>query len=184
LLVLGDVNDDGKLDIITASAYATGVSVLLGTGGGHFALHADYATGSYPISLALADVNSDQHLDIVAADTLGTAVSVLLGTGDGTFAGKVDYETGTYPNSVALGDLNGDDTLDLAVANFGSASVSVLLGTGTRTQLRRDTTVRSYFVKRDGGGLSTGVGSSVGSGSARRWRPPSTGVEDHGGHVR
>ncbi len=43
-VALGDVNTDGKPDLVVANASATTVSVLLGTGDGTFGAKTDFAT--------------------------------------------------------------------------------------------------------------------------------------------
>jgi len=136
-VALGDLNSDGKLDIVAANWSTNTVSVLLGTGAGKFAAHVDYATGYNPGSVALGDMNADGLLDLVTMNAVGT-VSMLLGKGDGTFAPTVDYAAGAArpagrgggppsPVSLALGDLSGDGRLDLVVAGTTAATVSVLL---------------------------------------------------------
>ena len=47
-LALGDLNGDGRLDVVTANENGseTGLSVMLGNGDGTLAEHVDYATGA------------------------------------------------------------------------------------------------------------------------------------------
>src|SRR5207247_10083189 len=58
----GDVNGDGKADLVTANEYD--LSVLLGTGTGSFDFAGNYAAGSQPRGVALADFNGDGHIDL------------------------------------------------------------------------------------------------------------------------
>ena len=132
-VAMGDLNGDGKPDLVTTSENAGGVSVLLGNGDGTFRSRVDYATGPDAIAVAIGDLNGDGKPDLVVADQLGPYVSVLLGNGDGTFQTPLDYTTGNLPFSVAIGDFNGDGKPDVAVANRGSNNVSVLLGNGDGT---------------------------------------------------
>ncbi len=48
-VALGDLNGDGKLDLVTANWSTSTVSVLLGTGGGKFAAKVDYPAGHEPL---------------------------------------------------------------------------------------------------------------------------------------
>ena len=132
-VTLGDVNSDGRLDIITANVNSNSVSVLLGNGNGTYQAQQTFATGTNPGSVTLGDVNGDGKLDIVTRNANSNNSSVLLGNGDGTFQAKQDFTTGTQPSSVTLGDVNGDGKLDIITSNFGSGSVSVLLGNGNGT---------------------------------------------------
>ncbi len=125
----GDLNGDGRQDIVVANSFANSISVLLGQGGGHFAPKMDYPVGSGPVSVALGDINGDNKLDVVAANSGDGTVSVLLNQG-GTFAAAVGYAAGANPAAVALGDTTGGGNLDIVVANKGGNSVSVLINKG------------------------------------------------------
>src|ERR1051326_5762927 len=50
-----DVNGDRRLDVVTANAGDSTVSVFAGDGTGLFAPHVDYAAGSGPAAVALGD---------------------------------------------------------------------------------------------------------------------------------
>ena len=130
-MTVGDVNADGKLDLIVANSnsYSYSVSVLLGNGNGTFRTQAAFATGYYPNSVTVGDVNADGKLDLIVANRLSNSVSVLLGNGNGTFQTQATFATGDA-YSVTVGDVNGDGKPDLIVANSRSSSVSVLLRSG------------------------------------------------------
>ena len=134
-VVLGDLNGDGKLDIVTTSIDSGTVSVLPGRGDGTFAAKLEspfVGDATSPArAIALGDLNGDGKLDAVVADYHALSVSVLLGKGDGTFATQTDYAAEHYQRSVVLVDLNGDGTLDLLAGT--SNSVGVLLGKGDGT---------------------------------------------------
>jgi hypothetical protein len=124
----GDVNGDGKLDLVTGN-YSNSVSVLLGNGLGSFAAAQHYAADSSPQAVALADFNGDGKLDVLTANFVNGSIGVLLGNGDGSFKASQASAAGPYPYAVAIGDFNGDGFADLAVTNPNSGSVSVLLNT-------------------------------------------------------
>ena len=97
VVAIGDVNADGKPDLMVANRASSTVSVLLGNGDGTFGAKVDYGTGSGPSSVAIEDVSGDGKLDLAVTNSGPNTVSVLLGNGDGTFGAKVDYGTGTIP---------------------------------------------------------------------------------------
>ena len=129
-VAIGDLNGDGKPDLVVANYVSNTVSVLLGIGDGTFGARSDFGAGGIPFSLAIADLNGDGKTDVVTANVSSNTVSVLLGTGTGTFGAKSDFSTGIRPESVAIGDLNGDGRPDLTTANEQANTVSVLLGDG------------------------------------------------------
>ena len=129
-VVLGDVNGDGRPDIVTANSGSNSVSVLLNTGTGAFGPPTGFPIGGAGSSVALGDVNGDGRPDLAAVNNNIGTVSVLLGTGAGVFGPKTDYPTSATPFGVALGDVNGDGRPDIVTANVFTNSVSVLLGTG------------------------------------------------------
>ena len=127
-VTLGDVNGDGKLDIVATNSDPTNsISVLLGNGNGTFAAQTTFATETNPLSVTLGDVNGDGKLDIVTANYGGNNTSVLLGNGNGTFAAQTTFATGFSPYFVTLGDVNADGRLDILTANNSADNVSVLI---------------------------------------------------------
>ncbi len=130
-VAIGDLNGDGKPDLVTPNGGAGAVSVLINRGGGTFEPKRAYRAGHEPRSVALGDLDGDNEPDLVTANGDTDSVSVLLNRG-GAFQPKSDYRVGSYsdPTSVGLGDLNGDGKLDVVTANFADGGVSALLNAG------------------------------------------------------
>jgi len=135
-LVTGDVNGDGKLDLVTANNSDNDVSVLLGDGKGGFAPAAGspFPAGPGPYPLALADVNGDAKLDLIVPNPKPGArrITLLLGDGHGGFrpATKSPFSTDDRPYFVAVADLDNDRTLDVVATHGDSDLLTVLLGDG------------------------------------------------------
>src|SRR4029077_4136785 len=83
LLLSGDFNGDGKVDLIAAPSVFNGSSLfhlLLGKGDGTFPTQFTFDIGSGPGYLLSADLNGDKLPDIVATDYTEAAVSVMMNT--------------------------------------------------------------------------------------------------------
>jgi FG-GAP-like repeat/Bacterial Ig-like domain (group 3) len=149
-VVVADVNDDGKPDVVVGNAGSSTVSVLKGNGDGTFQSPVRYNVGEQVESIAIKDVNGDGKLDIVVATYVEAGnpnsggVAVLIGRGDGTFQPVVTYSSGGYAAMwVAVTDVNDDGHPDLIVVNAcpnyadcnnaPASAVGVLLGNGDGT---------------------------------------------------
>ena len=77
-VVIGDLNRDGKPDIVAGRADAGTVSVYLGDGRGRFSPSAGspFAAGDNPEDFALGDFNEDGDLDLAVANHETTYVNV------------------------------------------------------------------------------------------------------------
>ncbi len=145
---VGDLNEDGKPDMVVATE---GVDVLLGLGDGRFV-----AMGS-PLAhavnaVAIQDLNADGHLDLALADVRIDAVSVALGHGDGTFSESSDYALAAVPREISIADVNEDGELDIVATRWSSdsTSIDILLGIGDGSFLAPSTNVGGSYL----GGLN------------------------------
>ncbi len=135
-VVVGDVNGDGHLDILTANLATDDISVLLGNGRGGFTAASSVPAGDAPHLLAPGDFNGDGKLDLAVTSHDSNDVIVLLGDGSGGFApapgSPFALLRGTQPHNhgLAVGDVNRDGKLDIVTSNHMAGSVSVLLGDG------------------------------------------------------
>lgn len=131
----GDLNGDGKKDLIVANDGIGGVGIMLGNNDGTFGAPTTLTAPADTFGskrVAVGDLNGDNKQDLVWVNYNDANISVLLGNGDGTFQSAVTYAAGSFPIAVAVSDLNGDGKLDVAVSN-GSWNINVLLGNGNGT---------------------------------------------------
>jgi hypothetical protein len=132
----GDLNNDGKDDLVATDNEGSSVSILYADGTGEFQPAKQIATGQAPFAIAIGDVNADRYPDLAVVHRRGDskpdldALTVLLGGGNEVFvaAGQSAWNIGTSPTAVAIGDFDGDGIGDIAIASMGSNNVTVLLG--------------------------------------------------------
>ena len=132
-VILADLNEDTKLDLVVGNADADTLSIRLGTGTGTFGDRLDVSVGDKPKSVVAVDVDGDGHLDLATANQEPSTMSVLLGHGDGTFEAAPDDDTCLHGHEIATGDFDEDDDADLAVVCWGQSSISIHLGNGDGT---------------------------------------------------
>jgi hypothetical protein len=135
---VGDLNTDGKPDLVVACEEPRRLTVLLNMGGreNQFRASTPIALSEPPGNMALGDVNSDKNLDLAIDSHDSYGVVLLLGDGKGGLAlapnSPIVMKDGRHPHThgLGLGDINGDQKLDLVTANNADNDVSIAFGDG------------------------------------------------------
>jgi len=121
----GDLDGDGKWDIVTANKKGRTISVLLnkstGSGNVNFATKIDYTTLIGVVGVGIADIDADGKLDIVSSSDSTDGISIFRNQstiGNISFASKFDYRQGYNLNFTGFGDFDGDGKIDIAFNSF------------------------------------------------------------------
>ena len=146
-VVVGDLNDDGKLDLASSDHFDfnDGITILLGTGSGDFTFRGKYRSGVGAGRITVRDFDVDGRKDLAVANEgsipSGTFSSVTIFRGNGLGDFFAEYPTppftGSQPTSIAAPDLNDDGQWDLLGTYTNGptldGSLQVLLGNGDAT---------------------------------------------------
>ena len=118
LIVAGDFNQDGNMDLAVNCTGFDVVAILFGDGQGGFTLGGHFPVDTLTKGLQVGDVNRDGHLDLVNCAKWGYNEFVLLGDGLGAFHGAAppnEIDGDGEPARLLLRDFNNDGRLDIAV---------------------------------------------------------------------
>lgn len=136
ILVAGDINHDGRVDLTVVYTGATGTAVpYISQGNGKFTKGSARSAGDSPITAAWGDFNKDGYGDI--AVTTPTGFNILFGSSTGAFTGskftsfQTPFAALRSGLEIAPGDFDQDGNLDLAVS--ASNGVDIYWGGGDGT---------------------------------------------------
>jgi hypothetical protein len=112
--VVGDINGDGKMDLVLPDISNNALYTLLGDNSGKFknngTIHASATGPAY-----LVDLTGSHILDLIATDPIGAGFAVYRGKGDGTFPSFTSYSLQTSAGPFLLVDVNRDGHPDILV---------------------------------------------------------------------
>lgn len=137
-VLFADIDNDGRLDLVTRHLLERSLTALLGDGTGRFAaapggkINLSYMPGD----VELGDINGDKILDLGVTNSDRDAVDIFLGDGKGGFnraagspftvSAAVEFNT----HSLNLVDLNEDGKLDIVTANHRRNRFATMFGDG------------------------------------------------------
>jgi hypothetical protein len=147
---LGDIDGDGKLDMVVTNYNSKTISVFRNTSlsgilnSSSFATKVDFTTCNSPGLTTLGDIDGDGKLDMAVINSDSVSIyrntSISGNINSSSFANKVDFAIGNYCLGISLGDLDLDGKLDMVITNYNSNKISVF----RNTSVTRNITTSSF----------------------------------------
>ncbi|MFN0059279.1 MAG: FG-GAP repeat domain-containing protein [Planctomycetota bacterium] len=144
---LGDVDENGDLDVVVVNTGYSSKSILplLGNGDGSLAANRVYPFSTpdyYMSSFSLGDIDNDGIVDALFTSKgepgeqppIPGEITLLAGVADGTFESESSQILASFPAAATLADFNSDGFVDAVTLNAifpPSGRISSLLGDGT-----------------------------------------------------
>ena len=141
-LALGDLDDDGRLDMAVVCYATAEVALFKGDGRFGFTFHSRFQTrGNLPTTVYIQDMNNDGRADIIVSHA-HTDDTIVIFYSDGPFSYPLSQEIMLGENrdvleheirDIAIADLNGSGRMDLVAACHASRQVVVLFNESDST---------------------------------------------------
>ena len=129
-LVIGDYNQDGNLDVATATL---SLNIRFGNGDGTFQAPEQYGFGSNYLYLVASDIDADGDLDIATSSADDDQITIFYNDSGNFDQDEVVFEFGSGNFWLEIADLNNDSHGDLVVSRYHSSRSHIVLSNGDGT---------------------------------------------------
>lgn len=124
-LELADLNQDGHLDIASASYLDKKLCIHLNNGDGTFMREQEVISGDHNFDMVIRDFDMDGDLDIVTCSTVDKAISFHLNQGAGVFGDRVEMKSGDWNAGIDAADFDGDGDMDIVTASINDHNINI-----------------------------------------------------------
>ncbi len=127
----GDLNSDGRTDLVVPSPGADEIIVFLGNSNG-VPTRTKLAAPDRPTNAGIGDFNRDGKMDmaIMHGEFSTAGVSIFIGDGSGGFGPPTNFPIITW-DYLVVADFNNDGNADVFVSSDDAGSSQILLGNGS-----------------------------------------------------
>ncbi len=166
-LTVGDLDGDGKLDIMVSSAKNNGLAIHknLSIGGTvAFETKVDITTSHPATSIANGDIDGDGKLDLVLSNSVFKNITVLRNQYNGiTFSfAKTEHEAQVANGRITIWDIDGDGKLDITATTLpGFNHINIFKNTSTPGSIALTRTIMTLTSYYDDLGLEFAMSQEV-----------------------
>ena len=130
-IAAGDLNSDGRTDLVVSSPNTNQINVYLGTSSG-IPTKSTLTSVPGPTNVGIGDFNRDGKMDlaITHGEFSTAAVAILIGDGSGGFGPPANFPIIAW-KSLVVADFNNDGNADVFVSQDDAAFAQILLGNGS-----------------------------------------------------
>ncbi len=129
---VGDLNGDGRGDIVATHRPDYDLVVLTNEGAGSFTASAALTFDYYLDNLSIGDFDADGALDVAGLSQRGLAM-IYFGDGDGTFRDTLGLGVGNRPLGLAHADIDLDGRMDFVSSNGRTGTLSLVRNVSAST---------------------------------------------------
>ena len=128
-LAVGDINEDGNLDVVYAIRTSNAVGIRLGVGDGSLGDQMTLDLPSEPERIEFIDINQDGSLDIGAVSPDANGVYIFENDGAGNFGEPLAVQGVGGATGMDAGDVDGDGDVDVLISDTGLDIVAFFMNT-------------------------------------------------------
>ena len=128
-----DLNNDGYLDVLSASQFDNMIAWYKNNGDGTFTEQPEISTtASGAISVYAADLDNDGDMDVISANYYGSTIAWFKNNGDETFTEQTALSTSEeLPFSVYAADLDNDGDMDVISPSGSESKIAWFMNDGS-----------------------------------------------------
>ncbi len=154
-IALGDLNEEGVLDLVEGGVGAPMMNIKFGNGDGTFTLSESFSFSGggtcFLYGVSLGDLNGDNHLDIIfVSSTACQTIRILLNNGDGTFIDHYELKYAHPFRDALIDDFDGDGDQDFfAVGIFQQHTLFLNDGSANFTRIDESYGLNNFWLGGD-----------------------------------